>query len=70
MEKIVMAEVSFTTDLDSISFQMKIGDQQDFIVLLNGKDSAFTSFRSVPPKVVFSDDYVKGTQREMVRRSD
>lgn len=34
--------IKFRTDVDSISFKIKPGQQKDFIVLLNGKDSCFT----------------------------
>lgn len=34
--------IKFKTDVDSISFKIKPGQQKDFIVLLNGKDSCFT----------------------------
>lgn len=35
-------KVTFYTDLDSISFDVKPGGQYDFIILLNGKDSCHT----------------------------
>lgn len=38
--------IMLKTDRDSISFRMKPGEQKDFIVLLNGKDSCLTSFQS------------------------
>lgn len=34
--------VKFKTDVDSITFKIKPGEKQDFIVLLNGKDSCLT----------------------------
>ena len=34
--------VTFTTDLDSISFNIDYGKKYDFIILLNGKDSCYT----------------------------
>ncbi|WP_295767135.1 hypothetical protein [uncultured Mucilaginibacter sp.] len=40
----------FKTDTDSISFKLKPGQQKDFIVLLNGKDSCFTRIQSSEPK--------------------
>lgn len=51
--------VKFKTDIDSISFKLKPGQQKDFIVLLNGKDSCYTriqspevkNFRRVQPEV-------------------
>ena len=45
------ATVKFATDKDSISFLVKPNEKIDFIVLLNGKDSAYTrieAFRFVP----------------------
>ncbi|RAJ08192.1 hypothetical protein LX64_00839 [Chitinophaga skermanii] len=38
----------FKTDIDSIVVSIKPGKQFDFIVLLNGKDSAYTRFQSMP----------------------
>lgn len=35
-------EITFYTDKDSISFQVKPGQHYDFIILLNGKDSCYT----------------------------
>jgi len=38
--------VKFITDSDSISFKIKPGQNKDFIILLNGKDSCFTRIQS------------------------
>lgn len=38
--------VVLKTDSDSIAFKMKPGQREDFIVLLNGKDSCYTSIQS------------------------
>jgi len=35
-------EITFFTDLDSISFKVKPNQKYNFIILLNGKDSAYT----------------------------
>lgn len=35
-------QIVFYTNVDSISFDVKPGDQHDFIILLNGKDSCYT----------------------------
>ncbi|MCC6723154.1 MAG: transglutaminase domain-containing protein [Saprospiraceae bacterium] len=40
--------VTFITDTDSIRFKMKKGAVHDFIVLLNGKDTAWTQIRQEP----------------------
>jgi hypothetical protein len=40
--------VSFHTDLDSISFNVKPDHKYDFIIVLNGKDSAYTQVIYVP----------------------
>ncbi|HNW73122.1 MAG TPA: transglutaminase domain-containing protein [Bacteroidales bacterium] len=37
--------VTFYTDLDSISFKVKPGHEYNFVILLNGKDSAFTQIK-------------------------
>lgn len=39
------AKVSFYTDLDTITFKIEPGKTYDFIILLNGKDSAFTQIK-------------------------
>ncbi|SES03064.1 pepsin/retropepsin-like aspartic protease family protein [Pedobacter rhizosphaerae] len=39
-------KVKFITDIDSIVFMLKPGQQKDFIVLLNGKDSCLTRIQS------------------------
>lgn len=38
-------KVTFYTDIDSISFKMKPGAEYNFVILLNGKDSAWTQVR-------------------------
>ncbi len=45
--------VSFKTDSDSVAFKLKPGEKRDFIVVLNGKDSCYTTIQS-PPKKDFS----------------
>ncbi|WP_443943491.1 hypothetical protein ACJVDH_11205 [Pedobacter sp. AW1-32] len=42
--------VKFKTDIDSISLVIKPGKQENFIVLLNGKDSCFTRIQSPEKK--------------------
>lgn len=44
--------VTFITDIDSISFHVKYGNVYDFIVLLNGKDSCFTRISANYPKTL------------------
>ena len=39
------SSVEMITDIDSISFQLQPGQQFDFIIVLNGKDSCFSSFQ-------------------------
>jgi len=41
-------EVSFYTDLDSISFKVRSNQKCNFIILLNGKDSAYTQIVCLP----------------------
>lgn len=43
--------VTFYTDQDSISFNVKPGSVYDFIILLNGKDSALTQVKYIPSKL-------------------
>jgi hypothetical protein len=44
--------VTFITDIDSISFNTKYGNNYDFIILLNGKDSCYTLIAANYPKFV------------------
>lgn len=41
-------QVSFLTDIDSISFQVEPEKTYNFIILLNGKDTAYTQFSTFP----------------------
>jgi hypothetical protein len=41
--------VTFYTDMDSVSFKVKPGREYNFIILLNGKDSAFTQIKYEKP---------------------
>jgi hypothetical protein len=59
IEKGTTARVSFKTDLDSVSYEVALGSVIDFYVLLNEKDSALTRFEGVPPKVNFTEEYIK-----------
>jgi hypothetical protein len=45
-------KVSFFTDLDTISFDVKYNENYDFIILLNGKDSCLTRITAVSPKAI------------------
>ncbi|MBZ4188720.1 transglutaminase-like domain-containing protein [Niabella beijingensis] len=49
-------KVTFYTDIDSISFKIDPRKQYDFIILLNGKDSAKTRIRYQPSRL----DILKG----------
>jgi hypothetical protein len=40
--------VTFYTDIDSISFKVKLNQKYNFIILLNGKDSAYTQIVCLP----------------------
>jgi len=44
-------KVTFYTDIDSISFDVKSNEQYDFVILLNGKDSANTRIVWEPSKL-------------------
>ncbi len=44
-------KVTFITDIDSISFVVKENGVYDFIILLNGKDSALTQIKYEPSKL-------------------
>lgn len=43
-------KIVFYSDIDSISFEVKPNKKYDFVVLLNGKDSAFTQIDTYPGK--------------------
>jgi hypothetical protein len=45
-------KITFYTDLDTISFDIKLNETHDFIILLNEKDSCFTRVTSIPSKVI------------------
>jgi hypothetical protein len=45
-------KVTFITDQDSISFDVQYGNNYDFIILLNEKDSCYTRIAAVYPKTV------------------
>ncbi len=45
-------KVTFITDKDSISFDVKYGHYYDFIVLLNEKDSCYTRISGTYPKTI------------------
>jgi hypothetical protein len=45
-------KVTFITNKDSISFDTKFGNNYDFIILLNEKDSCYTRISAVYPKTV------------------
>lgn len=53
--------VTFYTDQDSISFTGKPGDQYDFIILFNEKDTCWTQIQVVEyiPSATFSKKYIK-----------
>ncbi|MCC7454774.1 MAG: hypothetical protein IT222_11445 [Crocinitomix sp.] len=44
--------VIFYTDVDTISFDVKLNETYDFIILLNGKDSCLTRISTIPPKAI------------------
>lgn len=52
-------EVTFYTDLDSISFHIEPTQQYDFIILLNGKDSARTQIKYETSRI----DILKGAAK-------
>ena len=43
------SKVTFYTDIDSITFQIKPNKKNRFIILLNNKDSALTEIIYIPP---------------------
>lgn len=51
--------VTFITDKDSIRFDVKPGSYHEFVVLLNGKDSALTAIKGIldVPRAHFSNEY-------------
>ncbi len=55
------SQVTFITDVDSISFKVKPGERYDFVILLNGKDSAYTEIkgRKYIRPARFSNSYIK-----------
>ncbi|NER12084.1 DUF4932 domain-containing protein [Leptobacterium flavescens] len=55
-------EVAFVTDIDSISFKIKVKDTVQFYVLLKEKDSALTEIVGIPKNANFSDAYIEENQ--------
>jgi hypothetical protein len=51
--------VTFITDVDSIRFRVKVGETYSFLIIVNGKDSAFTQVKAVKSAVNFNKDYIK-----------
>lgn len=53
--------VTFITNEDSISFHVIPGGLYEFVILINGKDSAFTAIKGIldTPRAQFSDIYKK-----------
>jgi hypothetical protein len=51
-------QVTFYTDMDSISFTLAPGDQKDFIILVNGKDSCYTRISTLKGTQLFHE--IKG----------
>ncbi|RZJ61290.1 MAG: hypothetical protein EOO45_23465, partial [Flavobacterium sp.] len=47
---ITSAKVTFVTDVDSITVSVRPGEQKDFIVILNGKDSCYNRIQGLPSK--------------------
>jgi hypothetical protein len=52
--------VTFYTDLDSISFQVTRGSTHDFVILLDGRDSALTRIATEDPSRLRSERIVAG----------
>ena len=50
--------VAFVSDIDSLTFNVKINDTIRFIVLLNNKDTALTEIIGVPKNTNFSAEYI------------
>ena len=56
--------VQFITDIDSIGFSLKPGQTYPFVVLLNGRDSAFTEIKGIAytKPAHFTDAYKKANK--------
>lgn len=60
--------ITFYTDIDSISFKVEPNVVHDFIILLNGKDSAYTQIKyelSYLEKLKMAKDYQKESEIEI-----
>lgn len=58
--------VTFITDVDSLSFDVRLGERYDFIILLNHQDAAYTSIATHPIPATFSDRYTKNYLHQTV----
>ncbi len=57
VDKYNKKKVTFITDLDSISYNVKYGDVHEFLVITSTKDTARTRIITIPERVSFSEDY-------------
>lgn len=49
LEPVHEKKITFYTDIDSISFEIIPGNNYDFIILLNGKDTCYTQISTIKP---------------------
>ncbi|MEM7087043.1 MAG: DUF4932 domain-containing protein [Bacteroidota bacterium] len=63
MEKGERLDVTFMTDMDTITYNLGEGETKDLLVILKDGDTAYTRFQSVPPKAIFTNDYINKNRR-------
>ncbi len=51
--------VTFITDIDSLQFKVEKGKTYPFVIIINGKDSAFTQIKTIQSPVSFTKGYIK-----------
>ena len=51
--------VTFITDVDSLRFKVEKDKTYPFIIIVNGKDSAFTQIKGIQSDVIFTKEYIK-----------
>jgi hypothetical protein len=57
-----VTKVAFISDVDSIAFNVKVGDTIQFYVLQSGKEKALTEIVGVPKNVNFTRKYIRENQ--------
>lgn len=58
--------ITYTDGINSISFDIKQGQEIDFLVLKNKTDSAYQRIKTIPPNVNFTKEYINKYQGKSI----